>query len=302
MPYLSALETFGTQLILALQAWSSPGLDAFFKAVTFLGNREGYLVLLTLCYWCINPRWGLRLLVLVMLSSAFNETLKSLLDLPRPDPAVVRQMVQESSFGFPSNHAQTGAVIVWGFLASRVRRPWFSALALAMIVLIGVSRVYLGIHFPHDVVGGWLLGAATLLLWLRYEESLAAWWHRQPAGRQVLVSVAAPLAMLLLMPADSSNAYPNETGATLAGILMGAGLGAILMHRNGGFDVQASWPRSALRYLIGILLVGGLYVAGGLLPEFSPWALDIAIRIARYALIGLVAVWLAPRVFTKAVK
>lgn len=300
MSSLSGLETFGTQVILALQAWGSPGLDAFFKAITFLGNREGYLVLLTLCYWCVNPRWGLRLLVLVMLSSAFNEILKSLLDLPRPDPAVVRQLVQESSFGFPSNHAQTGAVIVWGFLTARVRRPWFSALALVIIVLIGMSRVYLGIHFPHDVVGGWLLGAATLWLWLRREESLAAWWHRQPEGRQVLVSVAAPLAMLLLMPADSSNLYPNETGATLAGILMGAGLGAILLCRDGGFDVHVSWPRRARRYLIGILLVGGLYVVGGLLPEFSPWALDIVIRIVRYALIGLAAVWLAPRLFSEA--
>ena len=49
------------------------------------GNREAYLVILTLLYWCVNRSWGIRLLVLAMLSSWFNEALKSLFDLPRPD-------------------------------------------------------------------------------------------------------------------------------------------------------------------------------------------------------------------------
>jgi membrane-associated phospholipid phosphatase len=299
MEQLLGLQTWGTDLILAAQSISSGFLDTFFKAITWLGNREAYLVILTLIYWCINRSWGARLLVLTMLSSWFNEALKSLFDLPRPDPTRVRQLVSEASFGFPSNHAQTGGVIIWGYLAAKVRRTWFSVLAVAMIILIGLSRVYLGIHFPQDVIGGWILGIVILLVWLRFEDRLAVWWHGLPAQRQALVAVAGPLALMLLTPADSAGRYPNETGATLAGILMGAGLGTILENRTVRFRVDGSLGRRLLRYLVGIVLVGALYFGGALLPELHPWGLDIGLRVLRYALVGLTAVWLAPWLFVK---
>jgi membrane-associated phospholipid phosphatase len=243
MDQLLGLHTWGTDLILAIQAFSNSALDAFFLAITWLGNRDAYLVILTLVYWCVNRSWGARLLLLTMLSSWMNEAIKSLLDLPRPDPTRVRQLVSESSFGFPSNHAQTGAVIVWGYLAAKVRRGWFTALAVALIFLIGLSRLYVGIHFPQDVLGGWFLGIVILLLWLRFEDRLAAWWHSLPPSRQALVAIAGPMALMLLTPADSAGRYPNETGATLAGILMGAGLGAILEERTVRFRVDGSLGR-----------------------------------------------------------
>jgi membrane-associated phospholipid phosphatase len=299
MEQLLGLQTWGTDLIIAVQSVSSGLLDTFFKAITWLGNREAYLVILTLIYWCVNRSWGARLLVLTMLSSWINEALKSLFDLPRPDPTRVRQLVSEASFGFPSNHAQTGGVIIWGYLAAKVKRTWFSVLAVAMIILIGLSRIYLGIHFPQDVIGGWILGIVILLVWLRFEDRLAAWWHGLSAQRQGLVAVAGPLALMLLTPADSFSRYPNETGATLAGILMGAGLGTILENRTVRFRVDGSIGRRLLRYLVGIVLVGALYFGGALLPELHPWGLDIALRVLRYALVGLTAVWLAPWIFVK---
>jgi membrane-associated phospholipid phosphatase len=299
MEQLLGLHTWGTDLIIAVQTISSGFLDTFFKAITWLGNREAYLVILTLLYWCINRSWGIRLLVLSMLSSWFNEALKSLFDLPRPDPNQVRQLVSEASFGFPSNHAQTGGVIVWGYLAAKLRRTWFSVLAVAMIFLIGLSRIYLGIHFPQDVIGGWILGIVVLLLWLRYEDRLAALWQGLPAQRQALLAVAGPLVLMFLMPADSASRYPNETGATLAGILIGAGLGSMLEARTVQFRVDGSLGRRVLRYLVGIALVGALYFGGGALPELHPWGLDIAVRVLRYGLVGLTAVWLAPWLFVK---
>jgi len=299
MEQLLGLQTWGTDLNLAVQSASNGLLDTFFLAITWLGNREAYLVILTLVYWCVNRSWGARLLVLTMLSSWANEALKSLFDLPRPDPTRVRQLVSEASFGFPSNHAQTGGVIIWGYLAAKVRRTWFSVLAAAMILLIGLSRIYLGIHFPQDVIGGWILGVVILLVWLRFEDRLAAWWHGQPAGRQALVAVAGPLALMFLTPADSASRYPNETGATLAGILMGAGLGMMLEDRTVRFRVDGSLGRRLLRYLVGIILVGAFYFGGALLPELHPWGLDIVLRVLRYALVGLTAVWLAPWLFVK---
>ncbi len=225
MEQFLGLQTWGTDLILWVQQISSSPLDAFFRVITLLGNPEAYLIILTLIYWCVNKRWGIRLLVLAMLSSWVNEAIKSLLRLPRPDPTRVRQLVTETSFGFPSNHAQTGGVIIWGYLAAMVRRSWFTVISVIMALLIGLSRVYLGIHFPQDVIGGWLLGLVILFIWLRFEDRLASWWQRQSVRRQVGVAVLGPLALMLLLPPDRAGHYPNELGGTLAGILIGAGSG-----------------------------------------------------------------------------
>lgn len=299
MQDLLGLNTWGIDLILAVQAFSNSALDAFFKAITFLGNREGYLLILTAVFWSVDRRWGMRLLLLTMFSSWGNEALKSLLDLPRPDPTLVRQLVSEASFGFPSNHAQTGGVVLWGYLASRVRRGWFTALAVLMALLVGFSRVYLGIHFPQDVLGGWLLGGLALLLWLRYEDRLAAALHRlAPTSYAVVVGLLA-VALLLLLPADAQGRYPNETGGTLAGIISGALLGWRWMQQRARFNAHGPLHLRLARYALGMLLVGGLYFGGALLPERHPWALDVALRVVRYGLVGLAAAWLAPALFLR---
>lgn len=299
MEQLLGLQTWGTDLILQIQAVSNGFLDAFFRSVTWLGNAEAYLVILALIYWCVNRRWGLHLLVLAMLSTWVNETVKALLKLPRPDPARVRRLVEETSYGFPSNHAQTGAVVIWGYLAAKVRRGWFTALAVVIALLISLSRVYLGVHFPQDVIGGWILGLIILLLWLRFEDRLAAWWGRLGPGRQAMVAVAGPLALWLLMPPDSFGRYPNQMAGTLAGVLIGAGLGSILEQRTVRFRVEGPAGQRVLRYVVGMALVGLIYVGGSLLPELQPWALDSVVRVLRYTLVALVTVWLAPWLFVK---
>ena len=299
MEQFLGLQTWGTDVILWIQAFSGGLLDAFFLAVTWLGNAEAYMVMLTLVYWCINRRWGIRLLVLMMLSSWANEFVKSLLKLPRPDPARVRQLVEEPTYGLPSNHAQTTGVVLWGYLAVQVRRGWFTILAVIMALLISVSRLYLGAHFPQDVLAGWLLGGLILILWLRYEERLAARWAGLSVVGKLVLSVLGPVVLVLLLPPDRAGQYPNSFGAVVGGILMGAGFGSIIEARWVGFRVEGSLGRRVLRYIVGIALVGLVYVGGRFVPDLEPWMLEQSVRMARYALVGLTAIGVAPLIFVK---
>lgn len=299
MEQFLGLQTWGTDVVLWIQSFSSGPLDTFFRAVTLLGDPEAYMVILTLIFWCVNRSWGIRLLVLMMLSSWTNEFVKSLLKLPRPDPTRVRQLVEEPTFGLPSNHAQTTGIVLWGYLAVKVRRGWFTVVAIVMTLLISLSRLYLGIHFPQDVLVGWLLGAIVLVLWLRYEDRLAARWNGLSTAGKLTLSVLGPLTLALLLPADRAGDYPNAFGAVVGGTLIGAGLGSLIEARWVRFRVEGSIGRRVLRYIVGIALVGLVYVGGSFVPDLEPWMLHQTVRMARYALVGLTAIGLAPWVFIK---
>ncbi len=299
MEQLLELQAPGIDFILWVQSFSHPVLDTMFKAITWLGSIYGYMVVLPLIYWSIDRQIGRRLFFLVMASELISTFFKNLFRVPRPDPAVVRQPVPETSFSFPSDHAQTGGIIFWGYLAAKVRQRWFVVVAVVMAILMGFSRIYLGVHTPWDVLAGWTIGLLVLWAALKLEPVLVQRWGQLSLRQQVVLSVVLPLLLILLLPADENNHYPGEMAGRLAGILIGAALGSILEDRTVRFRVEGSWLRRLLRYVLGIAVVLGFYLAGSLIPDLSPWILDTAVRIVRYFLLGLVSFWLVPWLFVK---
>ena len=148
------------------------GLTTMLRAVTTLGDRPvlvplALVVGLTLGFR--RRRWApLAFLAIAQLGSIIlYNAVKALVARPRPTIGPV--VASASGYGFPSAHA-TQAAAVWGALAvlalrslaDRRARRAVTAAASVLVVLIGVSRLYLGVHWATDVVGGWALGA----LWL----------------------------------------------------------------------------------------------------------------------------------------
>jgi membrane-associated phospholipid phosphatase len=299
MEDLLGLDTWGLSFVEWVQSWGGGVLDVLAEAVTFLGDEEAYLILLPLLYWSIDKRLGRRLFLLAMFSTWGNVVLKNAFALPRPTSPGIVPKVEELGYGFPSNHAQTGAVAVWGYLAAFVRRRWFFAVAALLAVIIGMSRIYLGVHFPQDVIAGWILGAVVLAVTFRYQEPIAVRLRSLSLRGQMAAAGATALLVLVSVPADRMGRYPAETAGTLSGILLGAGIGIVLERRSVGFRTDGAVTIRAGRYLVGIILVAGIYLSGAAIPELDPWALDIAIRIIRYGAVGLAAMWLAPWVFVR---
>ena len=140
---------------------------------TFLGDEQFYLLLVPLVYWCLNKELGADLGVLLVLSSFTNTALKSFFKHSRPFwEAPALQLGDASSFSTPSGHAQTSAALfgylAW-FLADKRRgRLWATLLGLLM-VLVALSRVYLGVHFLGDILWGAAIGLslAALYAWLK---------------------------------------------------------------------------------------------------------------------------------------
>lgn len=280
-----SLPPWGTSVILILQSWSHPALDMFFTGVTLLGTEGFYVLLLPVLVWCLDKKLGLRVALLVLFSTYLNEVLKALCQSPRPDPEVVRWVVSAGGWGFPSGHAQTTTTL-FGYLALRLRpRPCAWVLWLVP-PLISLSRVYLGVHYPHDVVGGILIGLAVLALFnWAVEGPPANWWGRLRGWQ---ASVLALFTIGLAAP------NPSPYAVTAMGALLGIGGGALWERHAVRFMPRTSAGKQALKLAVGLVLLLLIYGLGKILLPAAP-----AFRFLRYAILGGVATGALPWLFLR---
>jgi membrane-associated phospholipid phosphatase len=289
--FLTSLIPWGTEAILWVQSFGNSFLDGLFTAATFLGEEEFYLVFLPLIYWCFNKHTGVRLAYACLLSTYLNLFLKNLFGIPRPDDPRIRVLREETTPSFPSNHAQ-GAVVTWGYLATQWQNRAFWVVAIILICLNSLSRVYLGVHFPQDQVGGITIGVLYLLAfnWVigKWGGVLAAF----PLAAKLILAVLLPIALLVV--------HPSEDTAMAMGALSGMGLGFLLEGKFVGFSADGLWWRRVLRFLVGLILVIVFYVGlKALFPTEVTPSLVLAWRAIRYGVVGVVGTLLAPWMFVK---
>lgn len=155
---------FDDPLLLRAHALAGPGLDRFFIVVSSLGYRGVIVidVLLTLVLLACR-RWRAAAYCAIAFTGSALLNLGSKRFFHRQRPSLWESVAPESSFSFPSGHAMGAMTLALAVVLlawpTRWRRPvlW---LALAFVLLVGASRVYLGVHYPSDVLGGWAAAAA----------------------------------------------------------------------------------------------------------------------------------------------
>ena len=281
----------GTSTILWLQQFS-PALDLPFRLITILGNESFFLLFLPLVYWCLNRRMGAGLAVLFLLSATLNAIAKSTFGMPRPfmvDPTVM-QLASAGGHGFPSGHTQ-GAVVVWIYLAARSRKAWLWWLAGGLILLIPLSRLYLGVHFPVDLLGGYLLGGGLVLAFLKAE---------RPVGAMLAIRSTATLLAVLGLTASASILWVKDHGdlvISAAAALMGTGMGILMERRWVRFTPQTRLSQRLVSYLAGI--IGLLVIYIGLKIGFAGMEPAWLWRFLRYGLVGLWVAAGAPWLFMR---
>jgi membrane-associated phospholipid phosphatase len=270
-----------------LQRFASPALDTAFQALSALGSTNAYIVLLLSVYLALDSRLGTRLGIFVLVGFYLNFHLKGLLDAPRPfelEPALGRtpEALGHSGPGFPSAHAQL-SLTFWGYLAWWCRRRYLWVVAAVLVALISLSRLYLGMHFPVDVLGGLAIG----LLYTAVAALAEPLWpslKRIPRTLRVGLGLLVPLFLMVLLPPPGQE--PDLILGALAAFLTAPLLAAYT-------PPPALWRR-LLVALAGVALVFALLSASSLLlPEAVKR--DPLGGFARYLLIAYGGLWLTPR-------
>jgi membrane-associated phospholipid phosphatase len=286
---MDPILAWGLDVVRGVQTAMNPALTAVMRGLSVAGAELCFLVILPLVYWCVDKRRGLRMGVLVFLSEGVNARLKLAFAQPRPyqlDPAV--GLSQEPTYGLPSGHAQRSVVIA-GKTAPLFKKPWGLVVAIAFPLLVGLSRVYLGVHFPTDVFAGWALGALFLALDFLFGDRIERLASKLRESLALAIVTAVALFLNLL----------TGTDAMISGAFFGFAGAAVYARKSAPFSVDGSLGKRALRFLVGIASVALIYV----LPKLALAGIEAGgppiWRFARYALVGawvsLGAPWLFMR-------
>ena len=272
-----------------LEGIRTPIGDVFFSTITHLGEETIFILVGLLFFWCISKKQGYYLLSVGFLGTVMNQFLKLAFRIPRPwvrDPEftiVESARAEATGYSFPSGHTQS-SVGVFGSIARITGNKLLRILCIAACVLVPLSRLYLGVHTPADVIVSIIV--ATALIFILYPIINKA--VDTPSMMRIFLLCMTIIAGAFLIyvetfpfPADI-DPHNLESGMKNAYKILGCILGLWVAYEIDlkyiHFDTKAVWWAQVLKLVLGLLpllaikallktplysLFGGHFVADG---------------------------------------
>lgn len=277
-----------------------PGLNELMLAVTTLGEETAFLVIALIVFWCVDKKKGYYVMIVGFSGTIINQILKLACRVPRPwvlDPnfTILEQAREAASgYSFPSGHTQT-AVGTFGSIAVFAEKKWFRLTCILLAVLVGFSRMYIGVHTPADVLAGAI--CAVLLVFAFRRPVL----HGDVVQMKRVIAIMISVGVLFLLyvelwkfPQDM-DVHNLESGYKNAYTMMGCLIGAAVVYVADlkwlNFSVEAKWWIQIIKVIAGLGLV--LAVKEGLRAPLEMLMPVYPARAVRYFLIVVTAgtVW-----------
>ncbi|PJK11533.1 hypothetical protein CO608_00735 [Lysobacteraceae bacterium NML08-0793] len=185
--YNGEIIPFDLPILLWMEAHHAPALDALMLFFSAIGYQYGVVpvdvlwVMLLAWRRCWPEGWfaGLSLAGAALLNVAAKHY------FARPRPTLWTSIAPEATYSFPSGHAMGSMALaaVWVLLAWRTRARWpVMALMLVFVPMVGISRIYLGVHYPSDILAGWMAAIAWVVgsYWVIFGRSQRPWQSAKP--------------------------------------------------------------------------------------------------------------------------
>ncbi len=247
----------------------NPFLDTFFSLVTKFGEETLFILLGLLFFWCINKKQGYYILFIGFLGTVVNQFLKLWFRIPRPwvkdetFTIVESARAEATGYSFPSGHTQT-AVGNFGAVARARSEKWLKVVCIILCVLVPISRMYLGVHTPADVLVSLLV--ATVLVFLLYP--VLGWAMSKKKNMRVFIGIMTAIAAAYLLfvelysfPADidlENFESGLKNGYKILGCILGIWLAYEVDEGYTHFDTKGSFWVQVLKLAVGLLPVLGI--------------------------------------------
>lgn len=282
-----------------------PVLNEFMLLITRFGEETAFLAAALVVFWCVDKKSGYFLMSVGFAGTILNSVLKLICRVPRPwvldENFTILEKAREAATGysFPSGHSQT-AVGTFGSLVCIAKKKWLKTIFAVIAILVPVSRMYVGVHTPWDVLAG---SALSLLLIFALRPMVLRKGDKAMKlliGGMLLMSLGNLLYVELFpFPADM-DAHNIASGVknayTMVGCLAGVAVVYLGERKYVNFTTEAIWWAQIWKVVLGVSLV--LLVKEGLRVPLEVILTDaMAARAVRYFLIVVVAGFLWPMTF-----
>lgn len=286
-----------------LESIRNPVLDAIVQAITLVGEETFFLALGLFLIWCCNKRDGYMVLLVSFSGIVINQFLKMWFRVPRPwvkDPNfTIVESAREgaSGYSFPSGHTQN-SVGMLGSLGTCSNKLWVKILCIVGVILVPLSRMYLGVHTPQDV----LVSMAVALVLIVGFDVLLRLNEKYPYVIYIVIGVMLAaiigfLTFLYVYPFPEDVFFEENIGNynsalknayTMLGCVLGVLVFRILDDKVLHYDTRAVWWAQMLKFVLGVAIV--MVVKEGTKPLLNLIFNDhMAAHAVRYFLVVVAA-------------
>ena len=281
------------------QSIRNPILNALFLILTISTEAPVIIIMTAIMYWCVNKKYGQKLLFALIPNIVINTGIKEFVKAPRPIGTAGLESLRVSTatgYSFPSGHTQT-ATTFWTSLIIIFRQKWMYILGSVMILGVGVSRLYLGVHWPIDVICGWIFGIFFTVIFTKIFDIVD-----KNKKYKLLLLMLVPFIIFIFI-------VKSESYIKIFGLLVGLVLGYIIEDNFIKFNTivdykkQANFSsnvdtnkdyivKSAYRFILGIFTLLLVYLTlKYIMPE------NTLFNFIRYLIVSLYAVAGVPALF-----
>lgn len=277
-----------------------PVLNELLLAITALGEETAFLTIGLIVFWCVGKRQGYYLMTVGLAGTVASQLMKIVCRVPRPwvrdSNFTILEAAREAAGGysFPSGHTQT-AVGTFGSVAVFTRKKWIAVICVVLAILVGFSRMYIGVHTPADVLVGALLSAVLIAA---FYPLMLGKKDRTYFGLVILAVLSIAYLFYMELTAFPVDIDPHNYASAMknAYTLIGCSAALLIVYpvekRYIKYSEKAVWWAQLLKIALGLLAV--LAVKEGLRsPLELLFAGHLAARAVRYFLIVITAglVW-----------
>lgn len=269
-------------ILRAIQSIGNPFLDVLFQLITILGEQTIIVVIMVSIYWSYDKVLGEYIVYSSLTGVLVNNSIKDIFKMQRPiGEDGIRSLRVETATGysFPSGHTQQ-ATTFYGTLFMYTKKKWLYILSIIVITLVGFSRMYLGVHYPKDVLFGVIFGVLTIII--------TNYLFKRINNKLLLYTITFIVFLPALTFARSSDFIKG------LGTFLGFIIGVFIERRYVNFSVEGTRFNKIVRVLLGILI---LMILITILKIVFPKILFF--DFIRYMIISIYGIGLYPALFKR---